>query len=159
MDTLAPVIHTTDIQPQWLDYNDHLNVAYYVQIFDQAGEALVRSLGLGEAVTRATGISWVVLESHITYDREVILGQTVDVRMQVLDHDQKRLHLYAEMHVRGKQAYLASTLEQMLMCVDLKLRRSTLFPDDVQANLHSLARSHAHLAQPGNIGRNIGIRR
>ena len=159
MDTSAPVIHTTDIQPQWLDYNDHLNVAYYVLIFDQAGEALVRSLGLGEAVTRATGISWVVLENHITYDREVTLGQTVDVRMQVLDHDQKRLHLYAEMHVRGDRGYLAATLEQMLMCVDLKQRRATPFPEDVQTNIQSLAQRDAHLARPENVGRKIGIRR
>ena len=74
MDSLRPVIHTTAIQPEWLDYNDHLNVAYYLLIFDQAGEVLIHSLGLGEGVTRSTGISWVVLENHITYDNEGTLG-------------------------------------------------------------------------------------
>jgi len=159
MDSLRPVIHTTTIKPEWLDYNDHLNVTYYLLIFDQAGEVLVASLGLGEGVTHATGISWVVLENHITYDNEVKLGDTVDVSMQLLDHDQKRLHLYFEMHVKGDQGYLASTLEQMLLCVDLKKRRSTRFPDNVQAEIQSLSRSHTNLPRPGNIGRQIGIRR
>ena len=159
MDSLRPIIHTTAIQPEWLDYNDHLNVAYYLLIFDQAGEALVHSLGLGELVTRATGISWVVLENHITYDNEVTLGQMVDVHVQLLDHDQKRLHLYFEMHVKGNKGYLAATLEQMLLCVDLNKRRSTCFPDNVQAEIQSLSRSHVDLPRPGNIGRQIGIHR
>ena len=159
MDKLRPIIHTTTIRREWLDYNDHLNVAYYLLIFDQAGEALVHSLGLGEEVTRLTGISWVVLENHITYDNEVKLGDMVDVRMQLLDYDQKRLHLYFEMHVKGNKGYLAATLEQMLLCVDLNKRRSTQFPDNVHAEIQSLSRRHADLPQPGNIGRQIGIRR
>ncbi len=159
MDTAAPVIHSATIRPEWLDYNDHLNVAYYVLIFDQAGEALVNSLGMGEAVTRATGISWVVLENHVTYDQEVTLGQTVDVTMQVVDYDHKRLHLYWEMHVSGEDGYLAATLEQMVMCVDLNRRRSTSFPPEVQAQIDALAKAHAKLPTPVNIGRRIGIRR
>lgn len=154
-----PVIYETRIQPQWLDYNDHLNVAYYVLIFDMAGEELVRTLGLGGAITQQTGISWVVLENHITYDREVTLGQAVEVGMQLVDHDHKRMHLYMEMHVAGPDGYIASTLEQMVMCVDLNTRRSTEFPEQVQAGITSLAQSQAHLQQPLNIGRRIGIRR
>ena len=159
MDSLRPVIHTTSIRPEWLDYNDHLNEAYYLLIFDQADEVLLHSLGLGEEVTREIGISWVVLENHITYNNEVTLGDIVDVQIQLLDYDQKRLHLYFEMHVKGDTGNLASTLEQMLMCVDLKKRRSTRFPSNVQAEIQSLSRSHADLPRPDNIGRQIGIRR
>jgi acyl-CoA thioester hydrolase len=159
MDSLRPVIHTTSIQQEWLDYNDHLNEAYYLLIFDQASEVLLHSLRLGEEVTRTTGISWVVLENHITYNNEVTLGEIVDVRIQLLDYDQKRLHLYFEMHVKGEDGYLASTLEQMLLCVDLKKRHSTQFPDNVQAEIQSLSRSHADLPRPDNIGHQIGIRR
>jgi acyl-CoA thioester hydrolase len=159
MDSLRPVIHTTGIQPEWLDYNDHLNEAYYLLIFDQADEVLLHSLGLGEEAARATGISWVVLENHITYDNEVRPGDMVEVRMQLLDYDQKRLHLYFEMHVKGGAGNPASTLEQMLMCVDLRRRRSTRFPGNVQAEIQSLFRSHAELQRPDNIGREIGIRR
>lgn len=154
-----PIIYNTVIQPQWLDYNDHLNVAYYVLIFDRAGEALVSTLGLGEEVTRKTGISWAVVENHITYDREVVLGQTVDIGMQLVDFDRKRLHLYFEMYVTGDKGYLAATLEQMVMCIDLNIRRSTLLPEQVQTNIQSLADRQAHLKHPEDLGRKIGIRR
>jgi acyl-CoA thioester hydrolase len=154
-----PSIYTCSIKPGWLDYNNHLNVAYYVLIFDLAGEALVRKLGLGQEVTRATGISWVVLENHITYDREVGPDASVEVRFQLLDHDAKRMHLYYEMHVRGQGGYLASTLEQMLMCLDLNRRRATVFPEAVMSNIVALAQAHAALGRPTNLGRRIGIRR
>ncbi len=159
MDNALPVIHTTTIVPQWLDYNDHLNVAYYVLIFDQAGEALMNLIDLGEDVTRETGFSWVALENHTTFENEVSLDQTVEVRLQLLDHDHKRLHIYLEMHVQGEDGYLAATQEQMLMCMDLNQRRSSPFPEDVQAKINAMAQQQAHLGPPANMGRKIGIRR
>ena len=156
---LLSTIYDTQIKSQWLDYNGHMNVAYYVLIFDMAGETLLRTLGLGEAVTQKTGISWVVLENHITYDREVTTGQTAEIGMQLLDYDHKRMHLYFEMYAAGTERYLAATLEQMVMCVDLTIRRSTSFPEKVLTNIQSLSLEQAHLKQPGNIGRRMGIRR
>jgi acyl-CoA thioester hydrolase len=69
------------------------------------------------------------------------------------------MHLYMEMHVAGPDGYLASTLEQMVMCVDLITRRSTEFPEQVQAGIASLTQTQAGLQRPSNIGRRIGIRR
>lgn len=154
-----PRIYTSEIEPQWLDYNNHLNVAYYVLIFDRAGEKLVDTLGLGEQETRRTGNSWAVLENHITYDREVLLGQTVEIGVQLLDYDQKRLHLYFEMYVTSPEQYLAATLEQMIMGLNLKTRRSTDLSAHVQANIKTLAQEQLPLQPPANIGRKIGIRR
>ncbi|MCA8909329.1 MAG: acyl-CoA thioesterase, partial [Rhodospirillaceae bacterium] len=92
MPDAAPLrLLTTPIKPEWLDYNDHLNVAYYVLIFDMAGVALFDHLGMGEAYSRETGGSWVVLESHITYDREVMPSDVVTVETRLIDHDAKRL--------------------------------------------------------------------
>ena len=159
MNELSPVIYSTEIKPEWLDYNEHMNVAYYVLVFDLAGESLALSLGLGEEVAKTTGISWMVLENHITHDQEVSLGQEVEVRMQLVDHDHKRMHLYFEMYLKGRNGYLASTLEQMVMCVDLNERRSASFPDEVMANINCLAQQQSHLARPDNICRKIGIRK
>ena len=159
MNRFPAVIYSTEIKPEWLDYNGHMNVAYYVLVFDLAIEELLASLGLGEASAQETGISTMALESHITYDREVTLGQEVDVRMQLVDHDHKRIHLYLEMHVRGRDGYLASTLEQISMCVDLNERRSAPFPDDVLEKVTDLSQQQSDLKRPGNIGRKIGIRR
>lgn len=161
MSNQAPVIYSTHIKPEWLDYNNHMNVAYYVLIFDHAGEQLAEDLGLGEQVTKETDISWMVLENHITYNNEVVLDQPVDVRMQLVDHDSKRLHLYFEMYAKNDDGseYLASTLEQMAMCVNLKERKASVFPDAVKANIERLEQAQAELPKPENIGRTIGIRR
>ncbi len=161
MSERASVIYSTTIKPEWLDYNNHMNVAYYVLIFDKAGESLVSDIGLSEAVTKATDISWMVLENHVTYNNEVVLDQQVDVRVQLLDHDAKRLHLYFEMYGQNEDGseYLASTLEQMVMCVDLSVRRGCEFPENVAASIAALADQQKALPKPDNIGRTIGIRR
>ncbi|MBN0986027.1 thioesterase family protein [Amphritea pacifica] len=157
----APIIYRTRIKPEWLDYNNHMNVAYYVLIFDLAGVELVSQLGLSEAVTEQTGISWMVLENHITYNNEVILDQPVEIRCQLIDHDSKRLHLYFEMYAHTDMGveYLAATLEQMAMCVDLNSRSSCEFPAGVTEQIDAMAQLQADLPKPANIGRKIGIRR
>ncbi len=161
MNTRAPIILRTRIKPEWLDYNNHMNVAYYVLIFDLAGVELVSQLGLSEAVTEKTGISWMVLENHITYNNEVVLDQPVEIRCQLIDHDNKRLHLYFEMYAYTEQGveYLASTLEQMAMCVDLNSRSSCEFPSEVVEQINAMAKLQSELTTPANIGRKIGIRR
>jgi acyl-CoA thioester hydrolase len=161
MNNRASVIYSTHIKHEWLDYNNHMNVAYYVLIFDKAGEKLVADLGLGETVTQKTGISWMALENHVTYDNEVVLDQPVEVRAQLLDHDNKRLHLYLEMYAKNEDGteYLASTFEQMVMCVDLKARKSCEFPASIAEKILLKANAQADLNRPDNIGRTIGIRR
>ncbi len=99
------------------------------------------------------------LESHITYDQEVSLGQDVEIRMQLVDHDHKRMHLYLEMYVKGSSGYLASTLEQISMCVDLNERKSTSFPDEVMTKIKTLSQQQSQLERPDNIGSKIGIRK
>lgn len=154
-------LYNTRIKPEWLDYNNHMNVAYYVLIFDHAGEQLVEEIGLGEAFTKETGISWMVLENHITYNNEVVLDQPIEVKFQLLDHDAKRMHLYFEMYAKNEDGteYLASTLEQMLMCVDLNVRKGHPFPEPVAAYIQRIAEAQAGTPKPENIGRTIGIRR
>ena len=156
----APLrLFETPIRKEWLDYNDHLNVAYYVLIFDMAGVALFDHLGMGEAYSRETGGSWVVLESHVTYDREVLPDDIVAVDSRIIDHDAKRLHLYHEMHKVGADEGPAATCEQMTMFFDLKARRSAPFPEHVAAAIDGIAGDHAALPRPARLGRSIGIRR
>lgn len=161
MENRAGVIYQTRIKAEWLDYNNHMNVAYYVLIFDKAGEQLVADLGLSEEVTKATEISWMVLENHITYDNEVVLDQPIEVRAQLLDHDHKRMHLYMEMYAKAPDGseYLASTIEQMVMCVDLSVRKSCEFPEPVATQIKQLSELQKTLSKPSKIGRVIGIKR
>jgi len=155
---LNPIFKTI-IKPEWLDYNKHMNVAYYVLVFDLAGEVLVNQLGMGEAYSVETGISWMVLENHITYNAEVNQDDEVEVIVQLIDYDEKRLHLYFEMYQTKDQRYLASTLEQMFMCVDLNTRRSAVFPKDIHQKIITLFDSQSTLKPSENLGRIIGIKR
>jgi len=159
MDYLSAPIYKTSIQSEWLDYNNHMNVAYYLLIFDKAEELLFESLNLGEASAKNRGISWMVMENHITYERELSKGQEVEICLRLIDSDHKRVHLYLEMHTTGDESYLASTMEQMVICADLNKRKSAEFPDDAKANIQDLAQEQSNLLLPKNIGRSIGIRR
>lgn len=152
-------LYSTAIKPEWLDYNGHMNVAYYVLIFDLAEEELFKMIGLGELVTKKTNVSWMVLENHITYDDEVSLRQKVTVSARIVDNDTKRLHLYLEMHTQGADGYLASTLEQMVICADLVQRKSTEFPEEVKKNIERLASNQTNEDISDRLGRVIGIRR
>ena len=159
MPDITPLrLFQTPIRKDWLDYNDHLNVAYYVLIFDMAGVALFDHLGMGEAYSRETGGSWVVLENHVTYDSEVLPDDVVAVDTRLIDHDAKRLHLYHEMHKVGGNGP-AATCEQMTMFFDLRARRAAPFPDHVAAAITRIAEQHAALPRPKTLGRTIGIRR
>ena len=149
-------LHEEHVRAEWLDYNDHLNVAYYVMVFDHASEAFVEYLGMGAEYTRATRGSWVVLEAHNTFARELRLGDPLRVTSQVLAHDAKRVHLFHTLYHAG-EGYAAATSELMLMHLDLESRRSSPFPSAVFERLRQVARAHAGLPRPPQVGRVIGL--
>ena len=148
------------ILPEWIDYNDHLNVAYYTLIFDRSADAAVDILNLGEAYRRAEDRTLVSAEAHITYVREVKVGSEVRSTFRLLDADAKSLHVYQELfHADG---WLAATQESLLLHVDLAagggpkvVRMSEAIQNDVQTML----RYHASLPRPKYVGRVLGIKR
>jgi len=147
-------LHRVTVPRAWLDYNDHMNVTWYTKVFDDAGEAFIREIGMGEKYTRERGGSWVVLEAHLCYLGEARLGDELRVAGQVLGHDAKRVHLFMEMQ-RGTDAI--ASCEQMIMHLDLASRRSAPFPAAVYEQLAALAAAHVALARPAAAGRVIGL--
>lgn len=147
---------TLEVRPEWLDYNGHMNVAYYSLAFDLAGEEFVKAAGMGEDYTRTTQNSWMVLEAHITYQNEAKLGDALRVESRVLDCNAKLAHLYQEMY-RGDT--LLSTQEQLVLHVSLATRRGAPFEPAILANFETLRAQQADIARPDWIGRRIGIRR
>jgi acyl-CoA thioester hydrolase len=145
-----------EVLPEWLDYNGHMNVAYYSLAFDQAGEELLKCAGMGEAYTEATQNSWMVLEAHITYQNEAHLGEQLRVKSRVLDCNAKCAHLYQEMY-RGDD--LCATQEQLMLHVSLATRRGAPFEPAVMAAIERMQALQAALPRPDWIGRRIGIRR
>lgn len=141
-------------KPDWIDYNGHLNVAYYTLIFDHAVDTFRSSVGLDDAYRDATGGSTFTVEQHITWDREVMEGDEVRVESRLLGYDEKRFHHYHEMY-HVADGYLASTTEFLSLHIDLTVRRVTPMPADILDRLAALWESHRDLPRPENAGRVI----
>ena len=118
------------ILKEWTDYNNHMNVAYYVLIFDLYGaEKLMTLFNMGETSAKNTKKSTMVVESHITYNQEVKEGDEVDVNLLYFDHDKKRLQYKLEM-IHKEKKYLASTIEILSLYVDLGERKVSEFENE-----------------------------
>ncbi len=158
MSSSYPDLHLTEmtVPREWLDYNDHMNVAYYTLAFDNAGEELLKSAGMGHEYTQTTQNSWMVLEGHITYQNEARLGDLLLIKSRVLDCSTKAAHLYQEMY-RGET--LLSTQEQLMLHVSLATRRTSPFEPAVLTALQAMQAAQQDLPRPEWIGRRIGIRR
>jgi len=150
--------YRTEIQPGWIDYNGHMNVAYYVLVFDYATEAFWTYLGIGEDYLKRTNNSTFALESHVTYQGEVKLGDTVRVTSQLLAVDSKRMHLLHRMYHADKN-YLAATLESVNLHVSLGTRRAAPFPADRQEVLERVVAAHRRLGTPEEAGRRVSLAR
>ena len=123
-------LNSKKIIKDWTDYNGHMNVAYYVLIFDIYGaEKLMTEFKMGEDSAKTTNKSTMVVESHITYNQEVKEGDEVDVNLIYFDHDKKRLLYKLEMIHKSKK-YLVSTVESLSLYVDLKERKVSEFEDE-----------------------------
>ena len=150
--------HRDTVQPEWIDYNGHMNVAYYVLVFDRATDVWFEHLGLGEGYRRASGCSLFALELHVLYLAELKLGDPLRVTTQFLDRDEKRLHFFHRMY-HAERGTLSACLEIMALNVDVASRKTQAFPPGTHARLDAVAAVHAALPRPSDAGRVIGIRR
>ena len=142
------------VLPDWIDFNGHMNMAYYNVLFDQAVDQLYPSLGLGPDYQK-TGCTTYVAEFHVCYLRELHEGDRVYAVMQMIGVDEKRFHLYQELwHEDG---WLAATAEGLTLHVDQSGPRVAPMPPDILAKLTALRDSHAHLPRPARVGRSIGL--
>ena len=146
------------VLPEWTDYNGHMNLAYYVLIFDHATDAFYELMGLDRAYRDATNCSTFVVESHITYDREVMAGAEVCCTTRLLDFDEKRIHFFHEMH-HAADGFLAATTEILGVHIDLAIRRVAPMPEPIRETLAGVLAAHNGLPRPDQVGRVIAIRR
>ncbi len=114
----------------WIDYNDHMNVSYYLLIFDKYGaDTLNNIFKMGEHSAKTTGKSTMIVESHITYNQELKENDIVDVNLVYFNHDRKRLQYKMEM-INKEKKYLASTIEVLALYVDLNTRKVSEFENE-----------------------------
>jgi acyl-CoA thioester hydrolase len=144
------------VLPEWIDANGHMNLAYYVVLFDQATDLLYDVLGLGPAYRDVTGNSTFTAETHTLYEREVRVGERVRVTAHLLGADAKRLHYFHEMfHAEGGHRVAAQEL--LALHIDMSSRRVAPFPADLDATIQALVRARVGRPLPQGVGRRIAM--
>ena len=144
------------VRPEWIDYNGHMNVAYYVLILDHAVDALWEYLGIGRDYRTAKSGSTFAVEAHVTYAHELLEGARVRVETRLVGFDEKRIHHYHELY-HEEAGFLAATAEFLSLHVDLDSRKVTPFPPEVQVRLAEVRTAHDALPRPDRLGRTIRV--
>ena len=124
-------VHVTNqiIKKEWTDYNDHLNMAYYVLIFDKAWEVVLEKFKMGETSAKTTKMSTMVVETNTTYNSEVKEGEEIEIVLTFFDHDKKRLHFRLEMYEKKTQK-LSATIEMLSLYINLNERKVAEFENE-----------------------------
>ena len=124
-------VHITNqiIKKEWTDYNNHMNMAYYVLVFDQVWEIMLEKFKMGESSAKTSEMSTMVVETHTTYNNEVKQGDEVEIKLTFFDHDKKRLHFKMEM-IETKSKKLSATLESLSLYIDLSKRKVSEFENE-----------------------------
>ncbi|MSO93862.1 MAG: thioesterase-like protein [Rhodospirillales bacterium] len=154
--TLA--LHAEVVRPEWIDYNGHMNLAYYVLAFDHATDTVFDHMGIGIAYIREQQASLFVLEAHVTYEREMYEGEGIGVTSQILGLESKRLVLFHRMYRIAKRE-LVATNELLCLNVDFKTRRAAPIAEAALQRLRPIAEKHARLPRPPQAGRGIDLAR
>ena len=123
---MSLLLNTTKIINDWTDYNNHMNLSYYILVFDKAAEKILSRFKMGEEAALKTKRSTMVVETHTTYNNEVKEGDEVNVYLSYCDHDKKRLHYKLEMYEKNKNI-LSATTEVLALYINLELRKVAEF--------------------------------
>jgi acyl-CoA thioester hydrolase len=146
------------VEPAWVDYNGHLNMAYYNVLFDRAVDEVYELWGVGEPYVTKRRHSFFTVEVHLRYLRELHVDDPVRVTFQLLDFDSKRVH-YLEQLFHASDGFVSATSENLALHVNLDNRKTAPFPDDVARRLTQMQLSHAKLPRPEETGARISMRR
>jgi acyl-CoA thioester hydrolase len=146
------------VEPGWIDGNGHMNMGYYLVVFDQATDAWFDHIGLDEAHRRRAGVAAFTLEAHVNYLRELREGAPLRFTTQLLDCDEKRIHYFHRMY-HAQEGFLAATNELISLHVSLLTRSAEPIDAQVRARLEAIRKEHARLALPEQAGSRIGIPR
>jgi acyl-CoA thioester hydrolase len=152
----APFVSSVmKVEPAWIDYNGHLNMAYYNVLFDRAVDEAFELLGCGVEYVKS-GFSTFTAEVHVRYLRELHEGDPVRVTFQLLDYDAKRMH-YFEQLFHAEEGWVSATSENMSLHVDMGAKKVAPFKPSVQHCLERMMAAHMQLPRPEAAGRRIAM--
>jgi acyl-CoA thioester hydrolase len=147
---------TCTVRPEWIDNNGHMNMGYYVVVFDLATDDWMRRIGLDEAHRRTRQVTTFCLEAHVTYHQEVREGDPLRFTTRLLAFDAKRIHYIHAMYHR-ESGYLAATNELMSLHVSQGTRRAAPMAPEILERLEAMQRAHDRLPRPPQVGRVMGL--
>ena len=145
-----------EVLPEWIDANGHMNLAYYVVLFDYATDALFEAIGIGRRYKDTSNHGTFVAETHNLYERELLVGERVRVATQILAADSKRLLLAHEMFSL-EDTQRAATQELMYLHIDLSARRVVPWLPEADERVAAAAAAHSRLRRPDWAGRRIAM--
>ena len=123
---MSLLLTTKKILNEWTDYNNHMNLSFYIMIFDMGAEQILSKFQMGEQSAKSTKKSTMVVETHTTYNNEVKENDDVEVHLSYFDHDKKRIQYKLEMYEKSKNV-LSSTTEVLALYIDLNIRKVAQF--------------------------------
>ena len=144
------------VEPSWIDYNGHLNMAYYNVLFDRCVDEAYELLGIGADYLSRHGHSTFTAEAHVRYLRELHEGDPVRATFQMLDYDSKRIHYFQQLF-HATDGWMSATSENMTLHVDMAARKVAPFPEAVRRTLCRMKMAHARLPRPEAAGRSIAM--
>src|ERR1700749_5077265 len=144
------------VEPQWIDYNGHLNMAYYNVMFDRAIDQLWLQLGIGPGYMKERNGSTFTPEGHVRHLREILLGDLVQVSILLVAADHKRLHTFEELR-HASEGWLSATSENMTIHIDMSVRKVAPFPADIRARVAAVAEAHSTVPRPEGTGRKVAM--
>ena len=142
------------VRPEWIDSNGHLNLAYYVVVFDRATDQFYATLGIGDAYREATQYSCFTVESHTLYERELRLGERMRVHSWLLGADTKRVHYFHELF-HAESGERSAAQELLALHIDMRVRRVFPFPEEKRVALQHMVMRYAPEEPPRGCGRRI----
>ena len=146
-----------EVKPEWIDSNGHMNVAYYVLAFDSGVDLLWSKAGIDDTYVKTRNLSTFAVEAHITYQRELCVGDAYQVTAQILALDSKRLHQFQRIY-NAKSGALAATAEWLNLHVDLEKRRVCPWPDDILSAFTAIAEEQGETSIPSETASQIKIK-
>jgi acyl-CoA thioester hydrolase len=144
------------VEKQWIDYNGHLNMAYYHVLFDRAVDEAYELIGIGHDYLKLHNHSTFTAEAHVRYLRELHEGDPVRVTFQLLGYDAKRVH-YFEQLFHATEGWVSATSENLILHIDMAAKKVAPFPDTIMRSLAVMKAAHERLPRPEAAGRRIAM--
>ena len=143
-------LKTGRVRSEWTDYNGHMNLAYYIHLFDTAWETMLQRFQMGEDSAKLEKRTTFAVESHTTYDQEVKVGEEVDMNLVFIDFDKKRVVYKLEM-INKEKKYLAATSEVLSVYVDLGIRKVVEFEQEKSTFINEFILNNKNEFNPGEL--------